>query len=108
MKRIVHSANARDKLLHVEAEGCVVNIRVGLTDSEGRPVTSIEILPDQYVGEEWDLDGTINNRVIRRAWEHPARPDDDPEPGDRCKDCGKEITWVGPSQVDWLHVDTQR
>lgn len=65
MKTVVHSANARDKLLHVETDGCIVNIRVGLTDSEGRSVTSVEILPDGYAGEEWTLDGTVNNRVIR-------------------------------------------
>jgi hypothetical protein len=35
---------------------------------------------------------------------HAARPDDLPEPGDRCKDCGQSITWIGPSQYDWEHV----
>ena len=35
---------------------------------------------------------------------HKARPDDNPEPGDRCKDCGFPITWLGPSQYDWAHV----
>lgn len=37
--------------------------------------------------------------------DHEARPDDDPEPGDRCKDCGRDITWTGPSMYDWTHVD---
>ena len=41
--------------------------------------------------------------VVRPA-AHDARPDDDPEPGDRCKDCGAPITWNGPSQTDWSHV----
>lgn len=27
------------------------------------------------------------------------RPDDDPEPGDRCKDCGVRLTWIGGN--DW-------
>jgi hypothetical protein len=36
---------------------------------------------------------------------HDPRPDDDPEPGDRCKDCGQSIVWVGPSTAyDWEHV----
>ncbi len=35
---------------------------------------------------------------------HTARPDDDPAPGDRCKDCGREVTWLGPSMSDWEHV----
>lgn len=29
------------------------------------------------------------------------RPDDLPEPGDRCKDCGIAITWTGPGPYDW-------
>lgn len=32
------------------------------------------------------------------------RPDDMPEPGDRCKDCGFAITWVGPGNV-WTLAD---
>lgn len=32
------------------------------------------------------------------------RPDDDPEPGDRCKGCGRDLTWVGPGMSDWEHV----
>lgn len=35
---------------------------------------------------------------------HKARPDDDPTPGDRCKDCGGEITWTGPLASDWDHI----
>lgn len=37
--------------------------------------------------------------------DHRARPDDDPEPGDRCKDCGGDITWLGPGSADWEHAD---
>jgi hypothetical protein len=40
-----------------------------------------------------------------KFYNHGARPDDDPEPGDRCKDCGDDVTWVGPDARDWLHVD---
>jgi hypothetical protein len=38
-------------------------------------------------------------------YDHRARPDDDPEPGDRCKDCGKDVTWIGPTHADWRHLD---
>lgn len=69
MKTIQHHATARDKLLHVETEGCVVNISVGLHDREGREVTSVEIVPDRYVGGEWTLDGYHNSRVIKGV--HP-------------------------------------
>jgi len=55
------------KLKHIEVEGCVVNIRTGLTDRKGRKVTSIEILhDDHYCGEPiWRLYGSVNNRVVQ-------------------------------------------
>lgn len=71
MKSIVHSAKARDRVLHIETDGCIVNIRVGLIDREGHRVTSVEIIPDDesrspdHEGRFWHLDGTINNRIIR-------------------------------------------
>jgi hypothetical protein len=43
-----------------------------------------------------------------RTYDHQARPDDDPEPGDRCKVCGEFITWIGPSPTsDWLHENDE-
>lgn len=39
------------KGLHIEAEGCIVNVTEGLTDRKGRSVTSIQIIPDKYTGE---------------------------------------------------------
>lgn len=39
-------------------------------------------------------------------YDHAARPDDLPEPGDRCKDCGAAITWIGPDPAsDWGHAE---
>lgn len=35
------------------------------------------------------------------------RPDDDPTPGDRCKDCGRELTWRGPGPNDWDVVEPE-
>jgi hypothetical protein len=62
VKRIVH----KNGLLHVETPNGIVNIRVGLTDNEGRSVDSIECLPDSYVGEpRVTLDGKANTRMIR-------------------------------------------
>ncbi len=54
MKRVSH----KNGLLHIETPHGIVNIRVGLTDVRGRPVESIEIVPDGYVGER---------RVARRG-----------------------------------------
>ncbi len=52
---------------HIELDGCVVNIRQGLTNDEGKKLTAIEILPDDhYAGEKiWELEGSRINRVIQ-------------------------------------------
>lgn len=62
-KNIVH----KQGLLHVETPNGIVNIRVGLTDSEGRSVDSVECIPDSYVGEPAvTLVGYANTRMIRQ------------------------------------------
>lgn len=54
------------RTLHIEADGCIVNIKEHLTDMKGRDVTSVEILVDKYAGEnKRKLVGTINNRIIK-------------------------------------------
>jgi len=51
---------------HLEVDGCIVNIRQGLTDIFGRKVTSVEIIPDVYAGEKkWKLVGTRNNKIVQ-------------------------------------------
>jgi len=47
MKTVHHFKTARDRLLHIETEGAIINIRGGLMEvGTYRNVTSIEILPD--------------------------------------------------------------
>jgi len=67
MKTVIHmSKRTRDNLLHIETDFGIVNIRIGLTDMQGRNVTSIEILPDNYAGEpKIILSGSSNNRLIQ-------------------------------------------
>jgi hypothetical protein len=61
--------------------------------------------PDELTDtRESDLDEGVPIEGFA-TYDHTARPDDDPEPGDRCKTCGAPITWMGPSHTDWLHVD---
>lgn len=78
MKTVRHSEGARDNLLHIETDGAIVNIRIGLTDSQGRRVTSVEIIPaddargGDGLGGFWDLDGVFNNRLIRRKGKDDA------------------------------------
>jgi hypothetical protein len=52
MKTVVFSKRSKETLLHVEAPGCLVNIRRGLSDMQGREVTSVQITADQYAGED--------------------------------------------------------
>lgn len=54
-------------ILHIEAEGCIVNVEVGLTDAQGRRVTRVEVIPDHQAGGEWDADGLTAARVIERT-----------------------------------------
>ena len=52
--------------LKVECDNCVIVIREGLSDTKGRPVTSVQIIPDKYVGERKNIrvGGCANVRVI--------------------------------------------
>lgn len=69
MKTVRHFGSARDKILHVETDGGIVNIQIGLSDSQGRSVTSVSVVPDAYAeqGGTWDLAGLSNTRLIQRA-----------------------------------------
>ena len=62
-----YNNNRSNDTLHIETEGCIVNIRVNLRDMEGREVTSVEIIPDNYASsyEKIEFDGTNNNRIIK-------------------------------------------
>lgn len=67
MKTITfHASTARADILHIETDLCIVNVRVGLHDADGRAVTTVEIIPDQYAGEpRVRLDGSASTRVIQ-------------------------------------------
>lgn len=77
MKTIHHFNTARDKLLHIETEGCIVNIRVGLSEhGPDRNVTAIEILPDTdgdgCGNPPWEIAGeptakAINVRLVQKV-----------------------------------------
>lgn len=76
MKRVHYfKGNRTGNLLHIETEGAIVNIRVGLHNPEGQEVTSIQIQPDDTgAGENWtmpDENGEhmkgLNVQVIKKA-----------------------------------------
>jgi hypothetical protein len=72
MKTIRVTERSRDKHLHIEVPGCVVNIRTGLEDCGGRPVTVIAISCDTYAGEpgwalpDFDHARALTARVVRQ------------------------------------------
>jgi hypothetical protein len=56
---------SRDPLLHIETPLGIINIRVGLYDSQGRRVESIEVLPNNYCGEPAvRVRGRYNTRLV--------------------------------------------
>ena len=63
MKRINHYNTARDKLLHIETEGGIINITTGLHNTEGQEVVSISFVVTAHEG--WVLDGYANTRFIK-------------------------------------------
>lgn len=73
----------RPKMFHVEVDGAIVNITVGLTDDEGHLITRVDVIPDGPLrggdgqGRMWvQPDGDA--RVIRlHDWERaPGIPRD--------------------------------
>ena len=74
MKTITFYAatNRSDNILHIETDGCIVNIHVGLHDKDGRTVTRVDVLPDNASrggdgqGEIWEADGSSAIRVIKQ------------------------------------------
>ena len=52
---------------HIEAEGCIVNIKENLYDRDGKKVTAVSIIPDAgYTGEKiWKLKGFAHNIVTQ-------------------------------------------
>lgn len=76
MKRITFYAgrNRSGNKLHIETDGAIVNITVGLRDSAGRRATSVQVSPDNYAerGGRWVLDGS---RVVQLLDGETALPE---------------------------------
>lgn len=71
----------------------------------GQPLTDDELAQLDEAIPHSSIPEAVN--TITGTFAHRARPDDDPEPGDRCKDCGGPITWTGPSMNDWDHIEQE-
>ena len=66
-QRRIKNVDLSDGVLHVETPNAIVNIRVGLHDRLGRAVDSIQIIPDDFAGENKVVvyPGRRNTRVVR-------------------------------------------
>lgn len=52
MRRIgFYKTNHSGNVLHIETEGGIVNIYVGMENDKGEEITSVEFIPDRYAGE---------------------------------------------------------
>lgn len=73
MKTIRHTARMSQPL-HIEAPGCIINVRAGLGADEGQPVTVVQVICDKYPGEVWTLeDGGMDKkfatlRIIKQPY----------------------------------------
>ena len=70
MKTMRHTARMSQPL-HVEAPGCIINIRAGLETDEGRPVTVVSIICDDYATDTWRLDDGekfVSLRIVKQPY----------------------------------------
>lgn len=73
MKRVTFYAdtNRSGNLLHIETDGAIVNIHVGLINNEGKQVTRVNVIPDNAsrggdgTGRLWDIHPDDGNGVTR-------------------------------------------
>lgn len=95
MRRLTFGRRNRSgNLLHIETEGCVVNIHVGLRDVLGRRVTRVTISPDDESrspdedGYYWRAAG--DGRIVRDVVPglHAGHPDPSAW---ACRHCGADI-----------------
>ena len=62
LRRIPLSSTSKADVLHVETPAGIINIWHKLTDAEGHPVVSIEVL----VEDGWEILGPMNLRIRRK------------------------------------------
>lgn len=84
-ERFYAATNRSDNLLHIETDGCIVNIQVGLRNRDGNPVTVVSVLPDDESrggdgqGDVWHtVDADDNKTDGARVRVVRQRPDGSP------------------------------
>jgi len=69
-----YAGNRGPRTFHIETDGCIVNITVGLRADDGREVTRVDVLPDDET-----RGGDAEGRCWRQA-DGDARVIRDPDP----------------------------
>lgn len=66
MRHITHFKDGPDKILHIETEGCKINVIIGTHDQTNTPFTTVEIHPEEpdAEGENWMTIGPSNVLVV--------------------------------------------
>lgn len=74
MRQIQHFKDGPHKILHIEAEGCKINVIIGTHDPSGSAFTSVEILaaePDDD-GNNWMTIGPSTVLVVPAEGSEPV------------------------------------
>ena len=59
--------NRNGDILHIETEGCVVNIHINLYDSNGKRTTRIDIIPDNCASDKWTMEEGSRGNLIKKV-----------------------------------------
>ena len=86
MRTVEHFADGPHKLLRIEADGCAINVIVGLHDDNGARMTVVEVEARYPDGDamQWEVEGP-NVVVVRRmgvqhlVGDSPYAPVEDPD-----------------------------
>jgi hypothetical protein len=54
MRTLRFTDKAQNEILHIETQGCIVNIHTKLTDKHGRPTIRVEVIADR---DKFDTEG---------------------------------------------------
>jgi len=88
LSRIKRVSGGRAEIIHVETRLGIVNIHLGLTDSEGHEVERVSMVPDRYAGERRVT--VKGGRFVRET--ESERNDREANEPDKCGGCGAAYT----------------
>jgi hypothetical protein len=91
VKTITHTTPSRDRVLHIETDGAIVNIEVGLSDARGNRVTRVDVMADRTPDADGYMWDHVDSRIVRRA-----------EPGTDATPHGGMLLALSAAEADYL------